>query len=386
MKKIKLLIVGSGDSIFLVNYVKSLKKYMDVEVHVYSPFPYWGDNKDLPYDEVTFDPYYRSKLNHIPFFSYMALPFMQRLHFQTYIKGKYFDIIHIHRIIPAWVISSGIFKKHCDKLFLSFWGGEIDREVLLRSHDRYISKLDRLVNDAYKVVGPMNDERITNRFPCIKDKAAYGVFGSSIIDELCKNGIDKQKARENFGVPNGKISVLLGYSGKAIHRHGQIVEELLKQKEFERWKDKIHFLASMTRGSTPSYTAEVENKIKSTGCSYTLLKNCYQTDEDVARLRIATDVLFQLSVSDYLSASVKENLCAGVVMISGSWLPYKILKDEGFYFEEVENISTGVSMFFKILSVFDNYRNKAKANVSLCGDKYTWDACIKDYISAYING
>lgn len=380
----RLLIIGSGDSIFLVNYVKALKKQCDdIEVTVYSPHPNRGENKKLPYDNVVFDSFYASQWNRVPFISFMILPFVQRFHFQKFIKDKNFDIIHIHRVLPAWVIGPGVFKRHCKKLYLSFWGGEIDREVLLRSHNRYLSHLECLVNDAYKVVGAMNDERIVQRFPCIKSKAAYGVFGSSIIDELCKNNINKTDVKKAFCIPEGKISVLLGYSGKSIHQHCRIVEELISREEFAKYRDRIHLLASMTRGASSVYIDEVENKMKASGCSYTIIKNCYQADKDVARFRVATDILFQLSTSDYLSASVKENLCAGVIMISGSWLPYQILKNDNFYFEEVGDISSGIDMLFEILDNFETYSTNAQANKSLCDKKYTWDACIQDYVKAY---
>ena len=51
------LLVGDANSIFFVHYANALKKAMDVEIHVYSPFPTKGDYESYPYDYVYFDDY-----------------------------------------------------------------------------------------------------------------------------------------------------------------------------------------------------------------------------------------------------------------------------------------------------------------------------------------
>lgn len=382
-KKITLLIVGDADTIFLTNYVRSLKKKMEVNVTVYSPFPNKDENSPFPYDNVHFHEHRVPSYKLLRVMYFILLPLIQYINFRKYIKDKKFDIIHIHRIIPAWVIYPTLFKQHCKKLYLSFWGGEIDREKLFFSKKIYLCRLGKLINISYKIVGAMNDVRITNRFSEIKNKSAFGAFGSSIISILVDQPMEKSKSREKFNIPEGKISVLLGYSGKVIHNHCQIIEGIVQNSLFADFKSQIHFIASMTRGSNPTYTTRVEDMLESSGCTYTLLKDCYQTDHDVAELRNATDIFFQLSTSDYLSASVKENLCSGAIMISGNWLPYGILKSDGFYFEEADSIRNGITHFYEIMSNYTVFKEKAERNASLCGKQYTWDGCIDNWVNAY---
>ena len=292
-------------------------------------------------------------------------------------------IIHIHRLLPAWVINPKRIKKHCSRLIVTFWGGEMDNELLLRSHERYLNKLKILLLEADKVVGAGNDNRIVVKYPFIKEKSAYGYFGSSIIDILCHDNIITKEAKRHFDIPNGKVSVLLGYSGKTLHQHLKVLEAIVRNQQFFGMKDRIHLLASMTRSSSTLYADEVEKAMKNSGCSYTILRDKYQTDVEVAQFRKATDILMQLSTFDYLSASVKESLCAGSVMICGSWLPYDVLRREGFYFEEAADVQNGVAVLYAVLDKFDDYKDKAEKNQKLCNSRYSWNACIKDWIDVY---
>lgn len=379
-----LLLIGSGDSIFLYNYVKALKQQRhDIRVTVYSPQPNNHLYNDLPYDEVCFNSFMNSKWNRIPFWSFFFLPIIQRIHFQRFIHNRFFEHIHIHRVLPAWVLFPKRFKKHCDKLYLTFWGGEIDHESLFSSHQLYLHKLESLVCVADKVIGVGNDKRIIERYPLIKWKFVYGSFGSSIIDALVENDLSSEEAKTFFSIPRDKISVLLGYSGKAIHNHIKVLDSIVSSPFYKKYKDRIHFLASMTRGSSPEYTKQVERALNNTSSSFTIIHDTYQTDQEVAMFRKATDVLMQLSSFDYLSASVKESLCAGTVLICGSWLPYKVLENDGFYYELVDDISGGAEMLFRVIEDFASYKSLANNNTVLGNKRYSWDACIMDWINAY---
>ncbi len=378
----KILLVGTGDSIFLVNYVTALKKCMDVVIFVYSPQNNKGNYEKMPYDYVTFDSFYGSKWQKFKYVYFIILPFVQLFHFYLFIKDKKFDIIHIHRVIPAWVIVPKLFLTHCNRLLVSFWGGECEKETILLSHRLYLSRLKYLLRLSDSIIGA-NDIKVEALYPFVHDKLKYGVFGSSIIDYLCTTNFNKVACRLQYGIDQNKISVLLGYSGKRLHNHREILKSIVENPKYSKWNTKIHFLASMTRGATLEQILDLEKALQQTSSSFTLIRNCYQSDIDVAKFRLSTDILFQLSDFDYLSASVKENLCAGVIMISGSWLPYQILQDDGFYFENVDSIEEGVERFFSILENFNSYKDKAFNNISLSNERYSWQACIKDWIKYY---
>lgn len=383
---IRLLLVGDASSIFFVNYVRALKEQIKIEVTVYSPIIERFSNDNYPYDYVYFDNYGKSWLSKIRFFGTRLQPFFNRIHLGSFLKNenKQYDIIHVHWVIPGWVIFPSFFKKYGKSFGSTLWGGELESLKILNSHKLYLYLLKKYFSYNDFLIGSYSIQRLYDFCPFLKDKCFYAIYGSSIIDELSKLKTTTSEAKDYFNIPRNKITILLGYSGKTIHRHIEIINGIIEHPLFQLKKDDIHFMASMTRGATVTYIKDVKDKLNASGCTYTVIENTYQTDEDVALFRKATDIAFQLSEYDGLSNSIKEILTAGTIMICGNWFPnYNILKEEGFSYIEVENIKEGVDIFYKILddeSVKKEIRDK---NSNVGYKKYLWSESIKDFIKVY---
>lgn len=381
----RILLVGDANSIFFVHYVKTLKKQMDVEVHVYSPIADRHDYFDFPYDNVYFDDYELKRRSRIRFVSWLYNPYVERHRFERFLKlcKEKYDIIHFHWIIPAWVIRPTTFRKYADKICVTLWGGELDCLQVLRSHKLYLSKLGRLLDAADAVIGSMSNKNLCNRFPILKTKTMYGIFGSSIIETLSRTNATKDDCKRSLGVNPSKTTVVLGYSGKNIHNHDKIFKRIVEHAGFESVVNNIHFFMPMSRGFDASYSDGLESLMKKHGCSHTMMKG-YMSDDDVACLRKATDIMFQLSDFDGLSNSIKECLCAGSVMICGDWFPaYHVLKETGFKYIEVSNIADGIDAFFKVIDNIRYYQDIAKDNKNIAKKQYSWSECIKDWSRAY---
>lgn len=174
---------------------------------------------------------------------------------------------------------------------------------------------------------------------------------------------------------------MIGYSGKSIHQHIPIIKTFSSvgmKKEF------IHFLVPMTRGASSKYVQSVENMLQQSGYTYTLIKNCYLTDMDVARLRNATDITLQLSLFDGFSRSIIECLCARSILIYGNWLNYSDrLKEEGFSGITVQSIEEGVEKVYDIVDDLENYQKMGGENSQNGKNKNLWSECIMDWVTIY---
>lgn len=383
-----LLLVGDANSIFFVEYVKALKKTMDISVSVYSPEPNRNQYSEYPYDEVYFDDYSQNKITKVKVFGAIVSPFLLYLNFKRFLSKSNvkFDIIHIHWLRPAWVINPKLFNKYTRNFIVTFWGGELEKLQLLHSHHIYMNRLGKLLECADYCIGSpaLLNGRIATIYPNIKDKLCYGYYGSSIIEILSKKGTIYTDAKLFFNISPFKKTILLGYSGKKIHRHLDLLNSISTNALFEKYKKSIHFIMPMTRGASSTYIQEIEAKLHRIGCSYTMIKNTYQTDEDVANLRLATDIAFQVSEFDGLSNSIKEILCAGTILISGDWYPaYSTLKEDGFRYLEVNSLQHAVDMFYSILPNFDANKKLFEANKNVAKTKYSWSECIKPWADLY---
>lgn len=381
----RILLVGDANSIFFVHYVKTLKKQMDVEVHVYSPIADRHDYFDFPYDNVYFDDYELKRRSRIRFVSWLYNPYVERHRFERFLKlcKEKYDIIHFHWIIPAWVIRPTTFRKYADKICVTLWGGEFESLHLLRSHRLYLSKLNGLFKSADVLIGSMSNKKLYDRFPILNTMSEYGIFGSSIIEMLSQMNETKDDCKRRLGIGADKITVVLGYSGKRLHNHDKIINKLSQCADFETFKKRLHFILPMSRGSENAYFDSLETLLNKHGCSYSMMKG-YMSDGDVACLRKATDVMFQLSDFDGLSSSIKECLCANSIMIAGDWFPaYHTLKEAGFRYLEVSSLEEGVDVFCKVIDDLGSYFESFGENERLATKAYSWSECINDWVAVY---
>lgn len=383
----KLLLIGDANSIFFVEYVKALKKMMDITVCVYSPEPNRKLYSEYPYDEVYFDDYKQSKWMNNKVYRVFIAPFILWNHFLRFLKKSQtrYDAIHLHWLLPSWTIHPKDFHKYTNNLLTTFWGGELESMQLLHSHRLYLNRLNKLLNETdYCMDSSSEEDSIYDKYPQIKAKSYFGIFGSSIIECLSKMPDTVEEAKSSYKIDKNKITVLLGYSGKSIHRHCELLNLIKENAAFETYKERIHFILPMTRGASDDYINKVEAETVKTGCTYTIIKNAYQTDKDVATLRLATDIAFQVTDFDGLSNSIKEILCAGTILISGNWYPnYEILKTDGFHFYEINSIEESVEKFYKILPSLEDCKAEFQQNKYIGKQKYSWIECIKPWANLY---
>lgn len=383
----RILLVGDANSIFFVHYVKALKKQMDAEIHVYSPIPDKHNYCDFPYDKVFFDDYELKKCSNIRYLSTFFNPYVNRIRFGRFLKrnGIKYDIMHFHWILPEWVICPKAYYKYAENICYTPWGGEMDSLQLLKSHKLYLKKYADFIKKVGTLICSKPTEATLRKFPFLNDiRKFYGVFGSSIIDAFGTNNAGNNNYKKYYNIDPERITVVLGYSGKSLHNHDKILKEIVNNKDFDTVRDKLHFIFPMTRGAEEYYINELERILAKHNCHYNMIKGNYMSDEDVVKLRKATDVMFQLSDFDGLSSSVKECLCAGTIMISGNWFAaYSVLKEIGFKYLEVESIKEGVEKFYEVMNNFEYYKDFVKENMNVGQEQFSWDYCIKNWSNAY---
>ena len=374
-----LLIVGSANDIFIYNYAKWLKASMDVSIDVFELSP----SDQQRYSNEFYDNVISAKGCGIPKIRVFIDAFLKSWQLTRFIRGKEYDIIHCHWITPPIVITKEL-KEHCSKLVVSFWGGEFESQKILYSRKLYRLFLNRLTKQVDCVINESDSKQyILNNIPLYKGSYKTAVLGSAPLEFLY--GIIKNETRieskEQLGFPKDKISVLIGYSGKTIHRHQQIIDAL---KQRPALKQIIHLIAPMTRGANDNYIELVENELSKSGYSFSLIKGKFLSDEEIGRLRNATDIVLQLSDFDAFSRSIIECLCAKSIMIYGDWLGYeKYLKPSGFNAISVVSISEGIKVLSSIVNDLDAYKEMVESNFERGKRQYIWPECIKDWVNAY---
>lgn len=378
MKKI-LIICSLPNDTFIYNISRWLKSKMDITIDIvhYARNPEQTCSMEY-YDDVHYLEFKKGLLR-APAFRH----FPQSKALLEWLKGKHYDIIHCQAAIQASVLSTDL-KKHCDKLCLTFWGGEMETMRIMYSNALYKCYLKRFLKKVDLVMNsPIFNDRMTRSYPFLKGHTRPAYFGSVPLEKLFEliKSESKGESKSKLGIDDKKTTVLIGYSGKSIHNHLSIIKEL---SQIVRLKERLHLLAPMTRGGHASYIDEVSGALESSGYTYTLLRDQFLSDCAVARLRNATDITLQLSDYDGFSRSIVECMGAESILIYGNWLDYdQRLKEEGLAGIRIKGLKELGKTLTDILEHPQAYNEDCKKNSQNISKNNLWEYCISDWITAY---
>ncbi len=381
-----LLIVGSANDIFITNMTKWLKASMPGStIDIFEFYPTNAQVKNVYKDNLysTSTNIWHNKIKGLraATYSYHASASLKK-----FLKGKFYDVIHCHWITPPLVLTRGI-HKHCNKLYATLWGGELDNKLkILYSKKLYNRNLQRFLSETdYIVNSKALKQRIAKTHPQLAEKHIEAYLGSAPLEEVYNlmQIESKRESKAKLSIDTNKLVVLIGYSGKPLHQHLPIIKELSRREEL---KNNLHLLAPMTRGAGKDYCDEVDAALKASGYPYTLLRDRFLSDEEIARLRNATDITLQLSTFDGFSRSIVECVCAKSVLIYGNWLDYKEHLDNGqLVGHAVPSIAAGIDMLASVVSNIEQYSKETEHNSKNGKAKNLWSDCIKDWVNAYMN-
>lgn len=377
-----LLVVGTANDIFIYHMARWLKASMEVETDVFECWPAHQQAFDSAYYHEVASTSLYSWFYRRPLASFTK-DWGAHRQLVRFLRGRHYDVIHCHWL-SAPVVLSRCLSRHCDRLFATFWGGELEQQRLWRSHACYMWRLRRFMRKVDVVVNSEEfHEKIRVALPEFQGTYRKGNLGSAPLEELYRlmGRNDRAEARRQWQIADDAVSVLIGYSGKELHQHLEVIAAFSRYPE---GKGTFHLLAPMTRSADPAYTAQVEQALASSGYRYTLIRDCFLSDAEQASLRYATDVAFQASRFDGFSRSIVECLCAGSLLLYGQWLPYEAyLKDYGFFALPMASAEDGVRQLVRFSSHRESYAAQLAANTSCGRSRFLWSECIRDWVDAY---
>ena len=374
-----LMVVGSANDIFVYNTAKWLKKSMNIQIDVYEFYP---DNQQ-GYGNEYYDHVVSAPKCDIRYLQIFVNPIIHGQSMDEFLKDKFYDAIHLHWLTSSTVMAK-TYKQHCRKLYASLWGREYYTMRLFGFNSIYRKYLDDVISEVDYIVdsSACNAER-ASILHTFRGQYLVGDFGSMPLECMYQlsETETKEESKAKLSFPQGKLSVMLGYSGKRLHQHIDIVKELVKRDDL---KDRIHLFAPMTRGADKAYVEMLEEDLKNSGYSYTIFKGHFLSDEEVARIRNATDIALQLSTTDAFSRSILECLCARAILVYGNWLDYDMdLSNEHLQAIKVESIKDGIDKLEDIVRDVHRYDEMVQSNYENGKKHNLWSICIKDWVEAY---
>lgn len=277
-------------------------------------------------------------------------------------------------------------KSKSHKVIATIFGSDFYRSSLAEK------KIQSKIFDAADaiVIGPNMKDDFLAYFPKTESKLSFGQYGSirlDLIDQM--NTVEKnEEIRKKYDIDIDKIIVTIGYNARPEQQHLLFIEQLVYLSTLE--KSKLFIVIPMTYGGNNEYINEVKTVLSSTGIDFMCVEKSkitgekWLTDDELAELRVISNLTVNIQTTDALSSSIKEALLSGDVVITGDWLPYEIYQELGAFIIRSKK-ETIFNDFQEALNNYPTYKLKTCKNRDLMFNFASWEKLIQPFIDRYTN-
>lgn len=214
--------------------------------------------------------------------------------------------------------------------YMVYWGSdllrtdphniELNREAIEQS-TQIVCLTESLKNELFNCYGSLAEGKTT-----VLD---FGVVYED-IEETSKK-YTRADCKRIRGIPNDKVSVMIGYNGAQAQQH-LLALDAVNRIDLSL-KDRIFLLFPMSYGRDEEYRNKVEEAVKATSIPYLFIDD-FISRKDLVILRLATDIFIHAQVTDALSNTLCETMYAGAKIINPRWIDYpELKKNEISYYE-----------------------------------------------------
>jgi hypothetical protein len=277
----------------------------------------------------------------------IKLPFAKKLYFLynyfsflyfLIINRKKYDFIQINYVREEFLIFPFLMKRVAKKIYILFYGSDfLERNIIRDNCHKLYDYVDKINFTNPTMLNKFND------YYKGKHKNKLGIIDLPFLHFKLYNNFtfdDKKIAKKELNIPEDKIVFAIGTNTNELEQHEKIIEELIQLNQPERF----HFIFNLSyHGKEPARCKTLKEFINNKLSSFDFsIYEGFQSFEQIATIRLATDCLINLRKTDQLVLSMLESNLSYANVITGSWLPYQ---------DYTNSVKTNVIDDFKQLNI-----------------------------------
>lgn len=260
-----------------------------------------------------------------------------------------YDIFHFHFCTPENLKLLHFFPKQLTSV-CSFWGSDLMRYTGA-ANVFYVSKA--LSNATVVTIQSLELAEIMyskyGRELSAKTKIVQFTIHTGIYGQIDRfkddcDAMDDFKTRN--GIPKNKKIICVSHNAFEANNHLSIIQAIVDLPT--HYKNDIAIILPLAYGRAKEYLPALDACIAAVGDFPIVKLDTFFGPEETALLRLSSEVMIQMPVSDALSGAMTEVLYAGNFVVAASWLPYGILRRNGVYFREADS-------FGEIAAILQDY-------------------------------
>ncbi len=310
-------------------------------------------------------------------FGSVLTPYVRRS-LRGVLEGSY-DLIHLHSLFRT-PVHEALCGHRGTPLVVSCWGSDVFRT----SEMRLLALQQRVLRraDAITASGPEFREVVLSKYGRDLGDRIHSTFFAPGLETVL--GRDAAAGRRLFcdrhGLPGDRKILCVGHSGFPEGQHVDLIRGLEVLAPAHR--EGLQLVVPMTYGCGDDYRRAVATAAESAGFPATIVSE-YMTDDQMAEMRCASDILLYAPTSDAFSASVSQALAVGTVCVVGSWLPYKTRHRAGFRFWEIDHPSDSGVVLAPLLERWEESLSECAVNRGLSVDFFDPERLGRGWLDAY---
>lgn len=296
-----------------------------------------------------------------------------------------YDLVHFQFLTPECVALAEYIPKKV-KTACTFWGSDLflaNRHFDYNSHARMLKRMNRITVHSAEMKQILLSKFGRDLEP--KVFASLVVTGDSVFDRLQTSS--QAKAKEHFvqkhNLKPDELTVVVGGAASPSGNHEKIVEGLTRLSDSVRAR--CRFVFPMTYGAPDEhYVSRIKDAVESAGLKNLILEK-YLSDHEIDGMRLAADITIKLPDYDAFSLALCEDIYAGAIPVTGTWLPYGLLRTSGIHHVEVTDYGQLSVVLENVVDNIDTHRASAVGNADRIRHLLNQSDRIADWTGFYSN-
>lgn len=224
---------------------------------------------------------------------------------------------------------------------------------------------------------------LIERFNIPQEKMVAAGFGSDTIDQIdnMRNTLSRQKMAAMLGLPESSYYIACGYNANIEQNHEIMLKAIADNKDL--LPSDYCIILQLTYGIQKE---ELKQKLPAVAQSLGL--NIYIiTDflslEQVAALRLITDLFIHVQKTDATNASILEYLLADTEVINGEWLKYRFIEQDGKPYHTCENLDQLSSCVRRVLTNRKSQNQVTENTKQVIRNYKSWKVALNNWHSLF---
>jgi hypothetical protein len=350
----RILFLGNVNNPLLLNLAFGLKEQYGCSIDILSDKKPSGLSLKNPFTNISFIDS-DSVLYRLPKIKMLSFSLTYRKELRA--MPMDYDICHIHYLSANYSFSIKEIRKRSKKIVATVFGSEYYKSsFLIRLFQKKIIKSADAISFANR--STLNSFKKTFRIN--EKKLHICKYGLAIFDQIkLFQDIKKSEIKEKLGLSPGAFIITCGTNASPFQQHTEIINALSSIQNV--LPQDYQLLFPLTYGGSPGYVEKLRSLLDQQGLKYKFYTQ-FLPEKDLSYIRLATDLLIQVQVTDQLSGAMQEHIFAGNVILTGRWLPYEEFYENGVVLETVEKVEDIDYKLVNIIRNFDFYKAKANDN------------------------